>query len=654
MKKETTDKVKEDNKIPSPETSLDLAESQLGRYLELTEKIRDLSVPQIREDTEADNYRKTLLENYTEIGALAKESGAIINEYFYPKLKDDSPLSKEEIKVMRDFSRALSNAYQINNIDIPLVYYQAKRLLQEADRTDDDDMLVMALDEMVSTAYVMSSMTQRLLPVGEVCFEYTSAGLEAAERLLEFLDKDKFVKLSDDSKEMVLVNARYIRVVSEVNGIPGEPEQNALMLERMKTALALGDDPFYRDQVPDYNWSIHEFRTLEYICSLTDHNNEKNYGPEDLKFINECTKRMKEVYDADPLCRAAHNTGDLDLYLCRNAYLAGEISLEECKKRLAALSMQDFRKELTDGVLLVMLHAPLEYICMLDKDNLSEEEKTYLAQYYNLLVKYMHQTPKKGRLTFLLSYLSLILKHFIELPGVMDFETLCLNLIAALHPPTYVHTLAVADFTQCLTHHLLKRQPDLFIGMPGMETVDDVIAHAEDIENFAYHAALCHDFGKLTIVETIITYGRRLMDEEFRFIKNHEDVGAYLLSLYPSTEQYADIACGHHKWFDNINGYPDDFDLYASPYKTIICIVTCADCLDAATDTVGRSYKQGKSLHELIDEFKAESGTRYAPFVVELLSDDEVLREITEILEEERDHNYIETYNTLKQNESGE
>ena len=57
---------------------------------------------------------------------------------------------------------------------------------------------------------------------------------------------------------------------------------------------------------------------------------------------------------------------------------------------------------------------------------------------------------------------------------------------------------------------------------------------------------------------------------------------------------------------------------------------------------------KGKTLDEIIEEFRAENGTRYAPFVVDLFSDEEVLREIVKILEWERDRNYTETYDTLE------
>ncbi len=625
------------------------ADDALARYLKQTEEIRNLSAPQIRDIEGADTYRDTLLDNYKKISVYAVDNIRILEEHFYPLLDYSRDLSEQDIKTMKQFSKALSNAANINNLDSPLAYQQALRLLKEAEKKQDDELLILALDELVSTSYVMMAMAERLIPVSDLCMEYFENGLRASERLLEFLDKDKFVKLSDQAKEMVLINSRYIRVVSEMDGVPGEPEQNALLMQRMKNTLAIMRDPFYREQLPNYDWDLHEFRTLEYICSLADYNNEKGYEGEDITFINACTDRMKIVYESDNgRFKGVHNTKDIDIYAIRNAYFAGKISLEEYKNELAHLTFNDYREGQDDDVQLIMLHAPFEYMLLLDKDNVGEEDAAFLTHFYNSLIAYMHQTPKMGRLTFLLTYLSLILKNFVEIPSAMSFKDMCLNLLAALHPPTYVHTLSVADFTACLTRHLLQKDPGLFVGMPGYDSKEDVIAHADDIETFAIHAALCHDFGKLAIIETIITYGRNLMDDEIRAIRAHQSIGAYLLSLFPSTKKYADIAEGHHKWYNNQGGYPDSFDLDASPYKTIISIVTCADCLDAATDTVGRSYKTGKSLNEIIGEFRAENGTRYAPFVVDLFSDENVVKELIDILERERDRNYTEAYDTLE------
>jgi len=69
--------------------------------------------------------------------------------------------------------------------------------------------------------------------------------------------------------------------------------------------------------------------------------------------------------------------------------------------------------------------------------------------------------------------------------------------------------------------------------------------------------------------------------------------------------------------------------------------------MDAATDSVGRSYKQGKTLDEFIGELREGSGTRYAPFLLELFEDEEVRSEIESILNGGRDNKYRHTYTIL-------
>lgn len=117
--------------------------------------------------------------------------------------------------------------------------------------------------------------------------------------------------------------------------------------------------------------------------------------------------------------------------------------------------------------------------------------------------------------------------------------------------------------------------------------------------------------------------------------------------LYP--RRYANIAKGHHKWYDNTKGYPEDFDTGKVPEKVIIDLVAVADCIDAATDTVGRSYNRGKTLDDMKAELTEGAGTRYTPYIVELLEDEKVCRDITYILTQYRERLYRNTYMRLQQ-----
>ncbi len=159
---------------------------------------------------------------------------------------------------------------------------------------------------------------------------------------------------------------------------------------------------------------------------------------------------------------------------------------------------------------------------------------------------------------------------------------------------------------------------------------------------------ICHDTGKIFIIDTVFVYGRKLLDMEFDLIKTHPKMGAEMLKRFSSTAKYAEVALGHHKWYDNSRGYPEEFDTSKSRYKTVIDIVLCADCLDAATDTVGRSYNCGKSFEDFYAEIQEGSGTRYAPWLPDLLSKPEVREDIEFLLAEGRERNYHDTYQLLK------
>ena len=206
----------------------------------------------------------------------------------------------------------------------------------------------------------------------------------------------------------------------------------------------------------------------------------------------------------------------------------------------------------------------------------------------------------------------------------------------------------VARFAECMARHLIEIDPKLFIGFPGCETVDQVISKKEEILYYTYHSALCHDLGKLFIVDVVSMYGRNLLDDEFSMIKSHPMTGARIAAMLASTRDYVDVIKGHHMWYDCSRGYPAGFDTRKSPYKTIIDIVLAADCLDAATDTVGRSYNRGKTFDDYEQEIKEGAGTHYAPFLVDLFERKEVREDIIYLLGGGRNRMYRELYMLLK------
>ncbi|MCR5674815.1 MAG: HD domain-containing protein [Lachnospiraceae bacterium] len=230
----------------------------------------------------------------------------------------------------------------------------------------------------------------------------------------------------------------------------------------------------------------------------------------------------------------------------------------------------------------------------------------------------------------------------------MSFEDFCVNSMAALHSPTHVHSHMVAKLSVCLARHLLALRPELFIGIFDTETAGAVTSIADRILDHTWHAALCHDIGKLLIIDTVAMYGRSLLDDEYANLRLHPDAGADLAVKHLSTRDYADVIRGHHLWYDGTDGYPSGFDRDGSPYRTIIDIVSVCDCMDAATDSVGRSYSRGKTFEEFEKEVSEAAGTRYAPWLPELFRDPGTRKDLLYLLDEGRSVAYRKTYALLR------
>ena len=628
---------------------------QLNRYVEMTNRIRELSSPLLESISNAEEYRVRLLENFRKIGDIARSNNTILDEIYYPLLDTEIPLPDEVVEDMRDFADAMINAYTLENLDLPMMYKQAGKMLADAKAKGETAGIIRALDEFITAAYAMTNITVRLLPYFDVGLQYRKEGIQAAQEIISYLEPERFLTLPDAaSRESVLIISRYIAAFF---GAPMEDEttqDRQHNLDMLKRSLALCDDPFYREHAPEYDWDYHRFRALEYISRQSECNNLHAYDREQLLYIRDISLAFATFMDIHRE-RFSQYVSDrmMTLSSLRNDYLCGMTPLETYKRQLRDLMEQDAEDPSLTNRLNQYFVIPVEYIRVLDPDHLSEDEKSYLASFYKRIIVAMHQLRKKS-ISYMLSYVSDVLSDFIEVEGGMTFEDMALSLMVALHPPTYVHTLSVSDFAACIASHAIERMPECFIGFMGLKTAEEVLSRREEILDFTLHAARCHDVGKLFITETIIMYGRTLYRSEFELIRAHPEIGGRQLEKHASTRKYAPIALGHHRWYDDSNGYPPDFRLQDCEDRTVIDIVTVADCMDAATDAVGRSYKDGKTLDDFLEELRAGSGTRYAPYLVELLSVPEVKEDLDRLLVTCRDENYRKAFHLLEELERQE
>ena len=256
------------------------------RYLDLSLVIRDLSSPQVSDNQTAEEYRQTLLRNFRNIGAIARENNDILRRYWFPLIEKEDLLTPEEYADLRSFGDLLLNQLDMENLDLPVLYRQGMRLLHDAEEKKDDAKLIRILDHMIDVTFILMHITQRLSSVSDLMFRYRDEGLEYAHRIIAYLEPSRFVKLPDDAKRMVLIISRYIATLFEREDTCGNTEINDDDLAILDRSLALPDDPFYLEHAPkDYNWLNHTFRALQYTVNLVERGNPHGFNASQLQHI---------------------------------------------------------------------------------------------------------------------------------------------------------------------------------------------------------------------------------------------------------------------------------------------------------------------------------------------------------------------------------
>ncbi|MBR4759417.1 MAG: hypothetical protein IK078_04630, partial [Lachnospiraceae bacterium] len=434
----------------------------------------------------------------------------------------------------------------------------------------------------------------------------------------------------------------------------GDPAIDEKQLERLQLMYDICKDPYYVERLEDFDWTYHLFRTLQYYLMAVENNNAAGFTKDQMEIIYQRGVEYRKIWTEHQqhlleIMGSAEDTASIETLIARIEYLTGRTTKEDYRDCMLDIYKKRDNTSYETGKMYANLVIPVELAKIIDPDNITEFEKSMMLSIYQDIISFAFHMPNGASLSAMLEYLYGIIESFVEIPSRMTFEDMVLQCMAAIHPPTYVHSQMVGQITECLCGHLIRLKPELLIGVCDTVSADDVKEKRGDILRFAYHAALCHDLGKISIIDTVFMYGRKLLDMEFDLIQTHPKTSYELMSRFSSTKKYAEVALGHHKWYDNSRGYPADYDTSTSKVKTIIDLVLAADCLDAATDTIGRSYQRGKQLADYIGELKEGSGTRYAPWLLDLFADKDVLEDLTYLLRESRNQNYRNMYYMLRE-----
>jgi len=289
---------------------------------------------------------------------------------------------------------------------------------------------------------------------------------------------------------------------------------------------------------------------------------------------------------------------------------------------------------------------PVALIKWLDKIDILSDMRTSLR--YRLLDElngYYSSLSQKGVFSHIIyesacQWCFFAVKYYL---GYREKENFLITMLINRQPQTFFNAYLNADLAVLITEALYKHIPILLATVENCLKAYGRPNTKEDVVDFIRKCALFHDIG-INLVGKIegIQY-RTLFDQEMDVIKMHPMLVTDILE--GGLGIYRDPIMGHHKYYDQSAGYPEEIDMTNSPLRIVCDILAICDTLNSATDYLGRTYKQPKDFSIVLSEMITLSGTRYNTNLVNLFLDDMDLScNVDALISSNREKKYYEYF----------
>lgn len=412
--------------------------------------------------------------------------------------------------------------------------------------------------------------------------------------------------------------------------------------------------------VEEYYAYVAEFRRLQQLPLTFQLMSQKTYERLKQQAANADERLVRNVYLADTtIMEKQHADSLMQEIIARNLakphlselsysrtlmmqVLIGQFTAKEVRKSARKRYRQEFRKKIDNQRFdhIELQNVLLPYVNFFYLNDLADvsfrRKRAAVKQMYEDIITIYHHRLDQQTDNSYVKYLNFFATYPRAIKYLKEEERIrYLNeLNVATQVTTYAHSVNVAMIARELMEGILEYQPELLKGALGKIRHGKVLLNSKKCLDFIYEAAFYHDIGKNGIISTVNNDYRPLTDEEYAIIKTHPALGAELLKIAPSLyEKYHDTTLGHHKWYNGKGGYPEDFDNTKSPKRILIDIITLSDCMQAATEHIGRNYKEGKTFDMVMEEFRKGAGTKYNPDLVKFIdTHDDVARDLAVLI----------------------
>lgn len=605
----------------------------MGRY-------NELAVVSASPEETKESLAGKLIENSREKKEIFNGANAIIEEYVVKYEKDPSLLNAEALALLNDFLTDLMPENNLIDYYDPGVSLRVAKLMLAYYQAADE------LNQTVEAIYRCLKFDLMLMDHrnGSECSQYSML----AERYLKDFDQ-----LTDQNKHL-LVKCWLLCVYNQKDLTFGLRKYRDIKRQFATIRQKMGED-FERINYIGCQEYVLCFAMLAWYKACAP-NADGAYGTmlkdleDNIDLIAELAEDLRAVLESDQVLSLVSDRMSTSYYVAQADYYLGRISSAEMLARAEELTHPQTELRILEqcSSLFVMSSSYLDNLCRYPGLDGPSKQAKAMEVIAHVRKNMMDAIKGLGELS---KYVSVYQGHLFMLElmsaasNILDFDyfkNIVFDITVCANKELYVHTMMVKEICLILLEGILEREPAYLDGVAGQSWAYWQEHRAEALK-LMESSALFHDIGKYYCLDYVNNASRKLSDEEFEIIKEHplNFRTIYRGSMTPEIQCIRDCAELHHLWYDESGGYPRKRHTINKPY---VSILTIADCIDAATDYIGRPYGMGKTLEQLIGEFDAGRNTRYCGLVSDLLHGEEIQSKINYVISERRKEIYCDIY----------
>ena len=575
-------------------------------------------------DKDFDSWYALRRQSEVRAEALRRENIRLLEDNLFPLLDTLHDAPAEEITALTEFADVLMD--WSTNLDCG-VYVQIHDALLSLYRTRKDrDGIIRELYKLGMGLYYLNRSIQAVDAEATKPYYF--------ENEMVFTEASSYFKYFDQISNDE-TRAYTVRAFANIAICTPNKKRRVAVTSRM---ISLTQDPYYRNMAPDLPWDSYLRKAYQQMSSNRSILSKGDLTSDELAAIFDACSMVfqPEKAGSNPNVRWLWPYYEME-------YSCGFADAETTLNRMEALIDQAAFDQYDVSGLYANIQLPIYYTSLLSKNPTLSGMPRRLRFLQGALQKMMRTflTFPVAQITDTFLYnITLVYASYRELEGQMSYREISTRLMQRFAGPQYIRSRLVGDLLREISLAVWESDPSFFDDIPFLAAVSDRSEKKALLEQYALDCGLYHDFGRIRMNMNRIMQTRTLFEREYRMYQMHTLCGHLDLSSRPSTDIFADIAWGHHRWYDGSDGYPDNYIRSESPYRQMT---------DACAVAVYLAENRNQRPETLFDEILSLGGTRFSPLISAVLDDAGLRFRLSSLLKDDGKKYYQELYEALRE-----